>query len=178
MRCFYCNKNEAVKSYERIVKGESQREYYCLTCYERLFLCVQEAESERSLSVCPYCGTTLEEFQSKKLVGCAYCYKTMRAKILPAVVKMQGENCGHRGKRPLLSEEGELILHQESFATEEERDNFRLEIVKAERFTRQKSETEALIEYLGATDPQRQEEYKEKLERMMKTGAVEEEIVW
>ena len=178
MRCFYCNKNEAVKSYERIVKDVAQRAYYCLACYERLFLCVKETGSERSLSVCPYCGTTLEEFNTGKIVGCAYCYKTMYAGILPGIVKMQGGDCGHRGKKPLLSEEGELILSKERFATEEERDSFRAEIVKAERFGRQKNEMETLIKYLGRSDPQRQVEYKNKLERMMKTGAIEEEIVW
>ena len=178
MRCFYCNKNEAVKSYERVEKGGTERAYYCLACYERLFLCVKEAESERSLSVCPYCGTALEEFHARKIVGCAYCYKTMRAGIVPAIVKMQGQNCGHRGRKPLLSEEGEMILGRESFATEEERDNLRLEIVKAERFARQKGELEALIKYLGGANPEREREYKDKLERMVKTGEVEEEIVW
>lgn len=179
MRCFYCNKNEAVKSHAHTKNGERKRAYYCLACYEKLFLCVEEAEGERSLSVvCPYCGTTLDEFNASKIVGCPYCYKTLRNSIMPTIVKMQGETFGHRGKKPLLSEEGELILGRERFATEEERDNFRAEIVKTERFSRQQREMEMLVEYLGGKDPKREREYRDKLERMTRTGEVEEEIVW
>ena len=71
-----------------------------------------------------------------------------------------------------------MILGRESFATEEEQDNLRLEIVKAERFARQKGELEALVKYLGGQNPEREREYKDKLERMVKPGEVEEEIVW
>ncbi len=178
MRCMYCNKNEAVKSYERMEKGVAKREYYCLACYEKLFLCLQDTESESSLSVCPYCGTTTKEFETRKLVGCPYCYHAMRKAVFPFVLKMQGSDCGHRGKKPLLSEEGEILLGSQTFFTEEEKDEFRMEIVKAERFNRQKQEMEMLIAHLGSQDPVREREYGEKLERMLKTGAVEEEIVW
>ena len=71
-----------------------------------------------------------------------------------------------------------MILGRESFATEEERDNLRLEIVKAERFHLQKRELEALIKYLGGVNPTREQEYKDKLERMELRGVIEEEIVW
>lgn len=178
MRCCHCNKNEAVKSYERTERGVTERQYYCLSCYESLFLCVQEAVKEPSLSACPYCGTTLEEFQTEKLLGCAYCYKTMHANILPSVIGMQGEIYGHKGKQPPLSEEVEALLIRENFFTEEAWKSARAEYVQKERFQRQKREMETLIAYLGAIHSPREQEYREKLERMMKTGAVEEEIVW
>ncbi len=178
MRCFYCNKHEAVKSYERVEKGEVKREYYCLSCYEKLFLCVKDAESDQSLSVCPYCERTVAEFEGSKLVGCSYCYKTMQRDILPVVVKMQGSDSGHRGKKPLLSEGSEARLKAESFATNEERDEYRNVFVKKERFERQKKELEMLVAYLERRNPERAQEYREKLERMLKAGEVEEELVW
>ena len=177
MRCCYCNKNEAVKSYERVENGVAQREYYCLSCYEKQILSAK-TESVQSLSVCPYCGTSAAEFHASKIVGCPYCYTTMRDGILPAIVNMQGEIYRHNGKKPLLSEEGEAVLKREPFLTEKERDALYLELVKAERFSRQKKQLEALVEYLGDVNPKRQAEYKEKLERMIKTGEIEEEIVW
>lgn len=178
MRCFYCNKNEAVKSYERIEQGKKRREYYCLECYERLFLCANEAEGDRSLSACPYCGTTLKEFETSRIVGCPYCYRTMEGGIMPSIVKMQGGICGHRGKRPPLSEEDEAIFSQEEFATDAERDGYRFGLEESERFERQKKELETLIRYLGGGNKERESEYREKLERMKRTGKVEEEIVW
>ena len=177
MRCCYCNKNEAVKSYERKENGVAQREYYCLACYEKQVL-LAKAESVQSLSVCPYCGTGAAEFHLSKIVGCPYCYATMREGILPAIESMQGEICAHKGKKPLLSEEGEAVLKREPFLTDKERDALYLELVKAERFARQKKQLETLVEYLGGANPKREAEYKEKLERMTKTGEVEEEIVW
>lgn len=178
MRCCYCNKNEAVKSYASTKKGASERAFYCLACYEKLFLCVKETEGERSLSVCPYCGTSVEEFFTSKLVGCPHCYQTLQESIHAATVQMQGGVCGHRGKKPLLSDEGEMLLSKECFATEEERENFRLRLVKSEKFMRQQRELESLVKYLGAVNSQREREYKEKLDRMLKTGEVEDEIVW
>jgi protein-arginine kinase activator protein McsA len=177
MRCFYCNKNEAVKSYEQIKKGVAERTYYCLSCYERLFL-YNPGGGEPSLSVCPYCETKAEEFQTQKMVGCAYCYRGMFSKILPTIVQMQGGEVGHRGKKILLSYEGEQILKQEKFLTPEEEDTFRDQLAEGERLKRQKWEMEELISYLGATNPQRSVEYREKLSAMQRTGKVEEEIVW
>ena len=177
MRCCYCNKNEAVKSYERVENGVAQREYYCLACYEKQ-LQAEKAESVQSLSVCPYCGTSLAEFRLSTIVGCPYCYATMREGLMPAVVTMQGEECQHKGKKPLLSEEGEAALKKEPFLTDKERDALYFELVKAERFARQKKQLETLVAYLGGANPKREAEYKEKLERMTKTGEVEEEIVW
>ncbi len=178
MRCFYCNKHEAVKSYEHMERGEVKREYYCLSCYEKLFLCIKDTSDALSFSACPYCETTLQEVESSGLVGCPYCYKTMQRDILPTIVKMQGHDCGHRGKMPLISERDEFLLGKEAFLTQEARDEFRAELVKKERLHRQIGEMQTLIEYLKIHDPLREKEYREKLERMQRMGAVEEEIIW
>ena len=175
MRCFYCNKNEAVKSYERVKQGK-KREYYCLECYENLFLGVKEGEN--ALESCPYCGTALNEFLSNKLVGCPYCYRTMGAEILPIITKMQNGVCGHRGKTPPLTEKDESEFVQMRFATEAESAAYRAVLERSARFERQKKELELLIKHLKRTGAAREAEYSEKLERMKRTGEVEEEIVW
>ena len=176
MRCIYCNKNEATKSYERVKNGEKKREYYCLPCYGQLFL-NEDGTEEKSLSACPYCGTTLKEFRLRKIVGCPYCYQTMSAGILPSIVKMQGDACGHRGKKPPLSLEDEIEFAREDFSAIADRDNYREEMEQRERFARQKREMEILVEFLE-TDKTRQQEYTDKLKRMERSGKIEEEIVW
>ena len=52
-----------------------------------------------------------------------------------------------------------------------------MEMERHERFLRQKAEMEKLVEFLS-TDKSRQQEYKDKLDRMQRRGAIEEEIVW
>ena len=176
MRCFYCNKNEATKSYEQVKGGEKKREYYCLSCYAQLFLCEDDAE-EKNFSACPYCGTTLKEFRLRKIVGCPYCYQTMATGIMPSILKMQGDECGHRGKKPPLSVEDEMDFVQASFGAFAERDDYREEMEQRERFSRQMREMEILVDFLKE-DTTRQKEYLDKMERMKRSGKVEEEIVW
>ena len=175
--CCYCQKNEATRSYERIGKGGKTVEYYCLSCYEQRFLCLDEASDEQPLSACPYCGTTVEEFQKRKIVGCSHCYQALSAEILPVVVKMQYGVCGHRGKKPPMSPEDEAAYEQMKSSVGAEQDDFRGPRERQERFSRQKKEMERLVAF-WESDPTRQQEYKDKLERMERKGLTEEEIVW
>ena len=175
--CDHCHKNDAVTSYERKTSGGMVREYYCLPCHEQLFLHADETANKQRLSACPYCGTTVKQFRATKLVGCSYCYETLYADILPMIVKMQGDNCSHRGKRPPLSIEDEKIFTKKKFINDAEKENCRVEMEKRERFLRQTSEMEKLIEFLDG-DKERQQEYKDKLDRMKRRGVIEEEIVW
>ena len=178
MRCCYCNKNEAVRSYVSMKNGQPTKAFYCLACYEKLFLCVKETEGESSLSVCPYCGTTIEEFFSSQLVGCPHCYQALESSIHAGIVQMQNGLCGHRGKTPSLSEEGETRLNKESFSTKEELDLLHTKLIKLEKFNKQKKELEILIKHLGGINQKREREYKEKLQRMLATGEGGDEIVW
>ncbi len=178
MRCFYCNKNEATKTYQQVKDGKNTAQYYCLECYHRLFLSATETESERSLSACPYCGTSLAEFKETKLVGCAYCYKMMASGLIPAVIKMQGTS-GHRGKMPPLSPDDEELLEKKSFATQTERLEYRTDAAKRARFERQCLEMEILSDYLREQkDYEGANGYEEKLAQMRAKSDVEEEFVW
>ena len=97
MACFYCKKYEAPKTYEYAQGGRVITRSYCLKCFSRLFLSLDEVEEEKKLSACPYCGTTTKELQTKKLVGCAHCYQTLKSDALPMIIKMQGRET-HKGK--------------------------------------------------------------------------------
>lgn len=178
MRCFYCNKNEATKTYQQLKNGEKFEQYYCMECYHRLFLSKNDTDGERSLSACPYCGTSLAEFKETKLVGCAYCYKTMAAGLTPAVIKMQGDST-HRGKMPPLTPEDEEFLEGAGFTTQTERTAYRADAARRVRFERQCEELEILSDYLRERkDYDGANGYEEKLAQMRAKGDVEEEFVW
>ena len=179
MRCLYCNKNEATKTYEQVKKGKRTTEYYCLECYHRLFLCAEDTEAGDALSACPYCGTALSEYEATKLVGCAYCYRTMGAGLYPSIVKMQGGVSGHRGKMPPLSPEDEDVLDKKEFATEAEFILYRADAAKRVRIERQCGELEILSDYLREKkDYDGADGYEAKLAKMRATSEVEEEFVW
>ena len=175
--CCHCHKNSAVTSYEKKGSVGAQMEYYCLPCYEKLFLHVNEEKGAQRQTACPYCGTSVEQYQKTKIVGCSYCYQTMYSDIVPVIVKMQGDCCGHRGKKPPLSTKDEAVYENMRFEVNAQRYEYRTEREQSERFMRQKREIEKLIEFL-ADNPIRQQEYKDKLDRMERRGAIEEEIVW
>ena len=168
MLCCNCKKNQAAKTYERVKDGEKFTQYYCLDCYQRLFLDV--VKTEDSLSVCPYCGMTKEELSKGKLVGCGYCYKTLFDMVMPLVISMQGVET-HKGKCPPLEDEEEQSSYTDAECETEKR--------KRARFLRQCHELETIIGKLVAEqDFQGAKEYEEKLKRMKEKSEVEEEFVW
>ncbi len=177
MRCFYCNKHEAVKTHERVEKGQTVREYYCLSCYERLVLDKAPFDTSAAPAVCPYCNGSTWEFEASKLVGCPYCYETLHAGVLPTILRMQGGDLAHRGKRPALSERNELLLEKEACLTEALKEEFRLRLQKQERIQKQVGELKLLVEHLKARDPEREKAYREQLERVQRAGETEG-IVW
>ncbi len=111
--CFRCKKRHAVKSHNGIIDGVSKPFYYCLNCYEELFLSDKEDYFEHngasSVGVCPECGTTSQEFFASGFVGCASCYKYLEKDILPTIVKLQGGRM-HCGKRTSLTDEREALI--------------------------------------------------------------------
>ena len=169
MRCCHCGEKEATKTYER--KGKERKiEYYCMDCYDKLFLSADDGES--SLSSCPYCGMSLAEVQSTKLVGCAHCYRTMKGGVYPIVVKMQGDGT-HTGKTPSVSVEEKhgafRDLDPESYKT----------ALRRERYKRQCNELEIIIEKLKAENNYEDaKDYADKLSLMQSNKDIEEEFVW
>ena len=174
MLCCKCRKNQAAKTYEQVKNGEKQTEYYCLDCFERNFLYVEEEEGEKLLSSCPYCGVSGADILSKKLVGCGYCYRALASTVLPMVVRMQNTTRAHTGKKPPLGEE-DLSVADASPPLYEYESKRREEA----RFKRQCHELEEVIgKLLSDGDFEGAKEYEEKLKRMKEKSVVEEEFVW
>lgn len=173
MRCCYCKNNEATKTYAQIKNNKKVVECYCMDCYDKLFLDAETVGEETNLSVCPKCGMTLEEFRAKKIVGCAYCYRAMRTKITPTIVKMQGER-SHQGKTPPLEFGGE-----QSVVTADIPDDVRADMLARARFERQCNELEIIIAKLQKENNYEDaKSYADKLSLMRSNGKVEEEFVW
>lgn len=164
MLCCACKKNDVAKTYQQEKDGKKQTVGYCLDCYHQLFFTTDEAEGEQALSACPYCSTTVAEIKKTGLVGCAYCYTTLKNALVPEIIRLQGERT-HCGKTP-ISEEG-----VEEQAT-------KLDFDKAS-FEKQCKELNMMIQRLNAEgDYIGAQAYKEKLDRMKKTMTIEENFVW
>ena len=172
MRCCHCKQKEATKSYEQLKKGKSVVEYYCMDCYHQLFLEENAKTDGETLSVCPYCGMSLQEVTASKLVGCAHCYATMRKGINPLVIKMQGDRA-HKGKTPPL-EYGETQYGGEVYD-----EILRKKVVEKARFERQCNELEIIIAKLKAENNYEDAKgYADKLSSMRSKSSIEEEFVW
>ncbi len=171
MRCGHCGEKEATKTYERIKNKNKIIEYYCMECYHKLFISNDEAD-EGTLSSCPYCGMTLEEFRSTKLVGCAHCYKMMRAGVFPTVVKLQG-NHAHTGKTAPVFINGRAVELRDLTPDAYE------EALQKVRFERRCNELEQIIAKLKAENNYEDaKDYADKLSSMRSNGVIEEEFVW
>ncbi len=162
--CQHCKNKDAVRSYTD-PKTPTKREFYCLECYEALFLSEEHGEE---LSACPYCGTALAEVQKSKLVGCAHCYTTMQEGVRPMILKMQGGRA-HTGKTPSI--EG----YEKGYVSAE----FRRREIERARFERQCRELEMIIEKLKSEEKYEDAKgYAEKLAVMKNRSAIEEDFVW
>ena len=148
MLCGYCRKNQATKTYEQIKKGKKTVEYYCLDCYHRLSVTTDETDLA---TVCPYCGTTAEEVKKRNLVGCAYCYTTLKGTLFPVIAKMQG-GAAHAGKTPLGGE--------------------------TERKNRRRYELQTVAEKLRAEGNAEDAKECERRLRELDNGIAEEDFVW
>lgn len=116
MLCCHCKKNQAIKTHEKTIDGKKQTEYYCLDCYHRLFISAEEAEKTAGgqIAMCPYCGTSEEDFRVRGRVGCAQCYQYLAGVVLPVVIRMQGDEA-HCGKRREISDEREEMISRRNF---------------------------------------------------------------
>ena len=172
MRCCHCKQKEATKTYSQFKNGKSTTEYYCMDCYDKLFLSEMSKTDGESLSVCPYCGISLQEVKVGKLVGCAHCYAAMREGVAPLVVKMQGDRA-HTGKT-LPLEYGESHYGGDIYD-----ESLRKKALAKARFERQCHELELIIAKLQAENNYEDAKgYADKLSSMRSKAEIEEEFVW
>ena len=167
--CEHCHIHDAAVTYEDVQDDVKQQKHVCLECYDRLQIGVEETEGGRTLSACPYCGTTAEEVENKKIVGCAYCYETLKYKLTPMVISFQKQKA-HVGKRPPL----ENIEYAQEETSEDSP-----EAVRAAKYKRQYRELTMLVEKLRLEgDTVGAEDYEAKLLRMERNAEIEEDFVW
>ena len=65
----------------------------------------------RQIAMCPYCGTSEEDFRACGLVGCAQCYQSLSKAVIPVVIRLQGTET-HCGKKPRNSGEREEMVRR------------------------------------------------------------------
>ncbi len=118
MLCDQCKKNEAV--YHTVTKYNGKRieVHLCADCRRANLSGMRTGPKSapkspqgdrRKNKVCPYCGTTLDEFMSGGYVGCEYCYTVFMQEIDERLPKMrQGQkNIGKAPSRVATTVEGE-----------------------------------------------------------------------
>ncbi len=73
------------------------------------------------LTVCPRCGTTIEDFRRTGLLGCAACYRAFRGEILATVRRVQGNTHHEGGVRAASEEKYSFMLERQHLKEEIER---------------------------------------------------------
>ncbi|TET32790.1 MAG: excinuclease [Planctomycetota bacterium] len=124
MLCEHCNKNIATVHLTEIIDDIKKEVHLCEDCaqgkglsFKKQQFSLQEllgslvaqvAESKGedvSGEVCPVCGTTFADFQSKGRLGCPADYTTFKSTLIPLLEKIHG-NAQHFGKVPSRADRG------------------------------------------------------------------------
>lgn len=116
MLCERCHKNQATAVLTQNVNGRTVTEHLCAECaylngFTGLFNGFPFGEVLQSMSRssgakrCEECGTSLDEIAESGRIGCAACYKTFRAELMPTIQNIHGK-ASHVGKRPNRTHRG------------------------------------------------------------------------
>ncbi len=123
MLCENCKKNVATVHLTEIIEDIKKEVHLCEDCaqdkglsFKKEFslqdllgsLVAQVAESKGedvTTDVCPQCGMTFAEFQSKGRLGCPEDYNTFKGTLVPLLEKIHG-NSQHFGKVPSRADRG------------------------------------------------------------------------
>lgn len=119
MLCEKCNTNEATAHIKKVAGGKTTQTHLCTACYKNLnydkmlgnfslnlpsifanfFGDSSLAISETNKQRCETCGCSFDEIIKTGKVGCAGCYDTFYAKLLPSIQRIHGRTT-HAGKIP------------------------------------------------------------------------------
>lgn len=117
MLCQSCAENTATTHIKTIVNGEFREYRLCQECAQKLgymnlfdgfgidlenFLGSFLSEGAKSASLpqlerCQKCGSSIADIKRTGKLGCANCYKTFTAQIMPSIKRIHG-NTKHTGK--------------------------------------------------------------------------------
>ncbi len=115
MKCSKCGKYEATTNIRRVVNGVVIEKNLCSICAakEGLDLTPQSSLAGMLASMfgdtmvlepknekcCPVCGSSFSKIAESGKAGCADCYKTFKAELLPYLKRVHGST-KHIGKAP------------------------------------------------------------------------------
>lgn len=117
MICNICGTNEATIHLTEIVNDQMVEIHLCESCaqekgteFKAHFnvgdlltslkdLAAEVTGGEKTLSKCPNCGLSYEEFGRTGRLGCAECYEAFSRLLLPLIKRVQ-HSIQHTGKRP------------------------------------------------------------------------------
>lgn len=119
IKCQICGKNPATVHLTDIAKGGNREKHVCEACaaaegiatgktpvslneWLANFVMQQSASmgAERTAPACSNCGMTFSEFRQRGLLGCAGCYSSFQAMLLPLIQRAHENADHHVGKIP------------------------------------------------------------------------------
>lgn len=118
MTCQCCGQRPATTHIKSIVNGQLTETHLCAHCAKEqgyssilggwggfgsllgglLGDPLAEAPAQQ-VKHCPGCGTSFSEISRSGQIGCAQCYETFRAQLLPVIQRVHGA-AQHKGKQP------------------------------------------------------------------------------
>ncbi len=117
MTCNICGANEATIHLTEIINEQMVEIHLCESCAQEkgtefkahfnvndllsglTDLAKEITGDEKTLSKCPNCGLTYEEFGKTGRLGCSDCYEAFAKLLLPLIKRVQ-HSTQHVGKRP------------------------------------------------------------------------------
>lgn len=114
MLCENCKKNTATTYLKQTVNGKTSEIFLCSDCAAKLGLGETssfmgfdsvlpkffETRTPQTVSKCPTCGMSANEFSRGGKVGCESCYDHFKAMLAHPIQRFHGNNKKHIGKRP------------------------------------------------------------------------------
>jgi len=114
MICQHCGQRTATTHIKTVINGQLTETYLCSQCakkqgYGHMLgewngfgsllggLLGQAASTEEKR--CPGCGSSFRQISKSGQIGCAECYHTFRAQLIPVIERIHG-SARHKGKAP------------------------------------------------------------------------------
>ncbi|MEK6701712.1 MAG: UvrB/UvrC motif-containing protein [Planctomycetota bacterium] len=114
MKCDQCD-NEATVHEVTVREGEKVERHLCEQCAVQVGIASESSQNpieilkmiveppgtrQAKAAACPTCGLTFEDFRTGGLLGCANCYESFEARLLPLIERAHEGGLQHTGKIP------------------------------------------------------------------------------
>lgn len=156
MLCQSCGKHAATTHIKSYVNGQLTELHLCPSCAKEQgytagfsdwsallggLLGIHEPQQPQRQEVkrCPGCGASYQEIAQSAKMGCAECYKTFRAQLLPVIQKIHG-SAQHKGKSPggsalrVTGKQSLVLAEQPKLSPVEEKKRLMQKAIEAQDF--------------------------------------------